>query len=185
METTETWKQVEGFDSFYEVSDMGNVRSLDRIIHHPVLGSFIRFGRKISKTLDSHGYHLCRLSVDKKRAIKIVHRLVAQAFIPNPENKKCVNHKNKIKTDNRVQNLEWVTYSENMFHAYKGCPPKRTLRGQNHLSRLTKEQRAEIFSSSKSNPLNDIAEKYGVTRRIIRNSIAWSKSQSRETLYEK
>lgn len=64
------------------------------------------------------GYYQVGLRKDGKRYFIGVHRLVAQAFIPNPENKSCINHINGIRTDNRVENLEWCTYSENMKHSY-------------------------------------------------------------------
>jgi hypothetical protein len=67
---------------------------------------------------DRYGYLLTQLFYKKQRKCVLVHRLVSKYFIPNPLNKKCVNHKNGIKTDNRVENLEWVSYSENMYHAY-------------------------------------------------------------------
>ena len=67
---------------------------------------------------DSDKYYLVGLIRDKKRFTKTIHRLVSQAFIPNPKNKPCVNHKNGIKTDNRVENLEWCSILENNQHAY-------------------------------------------------------------------
>lgn len=64
------------------------------------------------------GYFQIGLYKNNVRYFIGVHRLVAEAFIPNPNNKTCINHKNGIRTDNRVENLEWVTYSENMKHSY-------------------------------------------------------------------
>lgn len=79
--------------------------------------------------IDKDGYCIIMLSIDKKCKIKKVHRLVATAFIPNPENKKFVNHKKGIKSDNRVSELEWVTQSENEKHAHKIGLKKASLTG--------------------------------------------------------
>lgn len=104
----EIWKPVRGFE-MYEVSNFGEVRSLPRN------GTVLK-PRKMMGFIDSSGYHQVLLT--SYRIHKKIHRLVGEAFIPNPENKPCINHINKIKTDNRVTNLEWATYSENTQHAY-------------------------------------------------------------------
>lgn len=79
------------------------------------------------------GYELVNIIFNNKRKLFLVHRLIAIIILPNPQNKPCVNHKNGIKTDNRVENLEWVTYSENMKHAF--------LSG---LNVITKEQKENL-----------------------------------------
>lgn len=76
-----------------------------------------RSNKKLRSKIDK-GYERVTLSKNNKRKLFPVHRLVAIAFIPNPENKPCINHKNGVKTDNMVENLEWCTYSENTLHAY-------------------------------------------------------------------
>lgn len=112
----ETWEKIEGYE--YEVSSTGKVRSLDRITRHTYGGTAKRVSKILSpNTVD--GYHiviLCKNGINKSMR---VHRLVAQAFIPNPDNKPQVNHKNSIRTDNRVENLEWCTCQENIIHGYK------------------------------------------------------------------
>jgi hypothetical protein len=73
----------------------------------------------VNNSVNKSGYVIVNLVQDGKRKLNLLHRVIAQAFLPNPSNKKCVNHINGIKVDNRVENLEWVTYSENMVHAFK------------------------------------------------------------------
>ena len=112
MANIEIWEKIPGFNSFYQVSSLGNVRSL-----------------KGNKTLFLHpnGYLQVNLYKNDKTKSRLVHRLVASAFIPNNENKPQVNHINGDKTDNKISNLEWATAKENSQHAIKtGLKPKRT-----------------------------------------------------------
>lgn len=95
-------RNVKGFKGLYLVTDTGRVFS-------------IHYNRFLNPETTIQGYNRVNLRGRKYQ----VHRLVALAFIPNPENKPCVNHKNGITDDNRVENLEWVTYSENEYHSYR------------------------------------------------------------------
>jgi hypothetical protein len=113
----EIWRSVVGYEGHYIVSNIGNVVSLGRF----VLSEKI-FGRqlypKYLKFQKKQGYDRVTLSVLGKKRTFGIHQLVAMAFISNPDNKATVNHINGIKTDNRVENLEWATNSENMAHAW-------------------------------------------------------------------
>jgi hypothetical protein len=107
-ERKETWKDIQGYEGLYQVSDLGKVKST-------------KFGRvKILKLKkDKRGYYRARLWKDNVLKTYSTARLVATNFIPNPENKATVNHIDGIKTNNCVTNLEWNTSSENQLHAYK------------------------------------------------------------------
>lgn len=105
MEIKEEWKDIEGYEGLYQISNYGRVKSLNykRTGQEKIL--------KLSK--DKKGYFVINLSIKGKTKVFKVHRLVAKAFIPNPENKPNVDHINTIRTKNEVWNLRWVTQKEN------------------------------------------------------------------------
>ncbi len=107
----EIWRPVAGYDGFYEVSDGGSVRSLRRETRFGVKG-----GRCIAQCTNRYGYLVCRLSVNGIAKAITVHRLVATAFLPNSAGLPTVNHRDGIKTNNVVNNLEWATCSEQHIH---------------------------------------------------------------------
>jgi len=115
----EIWKAVKGYEGYYEVSNLGRVKSLDRFVCSNVNLSYANkkvIGGLLMSGCDKKGYKRVGFSVNGVRTTKKVHRLVAQTFIPNPQNKPQVNHINEIKDDNRVENLNWMTASENINH---------------------------------------------------------------------
>lgn len=115
----EIWKDVIGFEGYFQVSNFGRVRSVDRVIPHSHTGAATIKGRIKKQRVDKYGYPIVRLNKDGERWIPTVHRLVAEAFIPNPENKEQVNHIDEVKTNNCVKNLEWCTVQYN--NSYGTC----------------------------------------------------------------
>lgn len=145
----EVWKDIEMFNGNYQVSSIGNVRTMARKMNMPkggvrnIKSAILKLGH------NQRGYPMVYLSYNCKQYSLSVHRLVAKAFIPNIENKREVNHKNGIKTDNKVENLEWCTSSENSFHAYK-IGLKKGQKGndnyfKNHLFRGENSYRAKLI----------------------------------------
>lgn len=113
------WKDVEDYKGIYQVSSDGQVRSLDRV--ESSRGSTrTRRGRSLKQKINDGGYHCVHLrnKAGEKESWPPVHKLVAEAFIQNEENKPTVNHKNGNKLDNSVSNLEWATQKEQTLHAF-------------------------------------------------------------------
>ncbi len=107
----EVWKDIQGYD-IYEVSNLGNVRN--KITN-----------KQLYYSNSNNGYLRVGLFKNHKRTMYSIHRLVAETFIPNIENKPCINHKDCDKKNNKVDNLEWCTYKEN--NSYKNHNLKRKL----------------------------------------------------------
>lgn len=114
----EIWKDIEGFEGSYQISNLGNVKSLTRKVNKWDGERTIK-GQSTTQRINNSGYYRVSLCKFQKYKYLFTHRLVAIYFIPNPENKPCVNHKNGVKTDNSYSNLEWCTKSENSKHAVK------------------------------------------------------------------
>lgn len=142
----EIWKDIEGYPN-YQISNYGRVYSRNR-------GKMLSLGRH------AQGYLLVQLHKQGVGVHFYVHRLVARAFINNPLNKPEINHINSKKDDNSSDNLEWVTRQENTNHA-----------SANNLGayRLTKPDVIDIIRESKNSSLQELANKYGVTKSHISN----------------
>lgn len=148
------WKAVNNYEGLYEVSDCGMVRSIDRCVNHYSGGKSRKKGKMLrpGRSLD-HYY-----TVSLCRKTQKVHRLVAQAFVDNPFNKKVVNHKDGDKTNNHYTNLEWVTHKENIRHALRnGFIQKK--------STLNPQEVKAVYNSALE--CNRLAKIFGVSIRTI------------------
>ena len=114
----EIYKDIEGYKGRYQVSNLGNVKSLSREVVRSDGSKYFIKERVLKQSLARNGYLCITLDNKGKKSFR-VHRLVAKSFIVNPKKLPQVNHLNGIKTDNKALNLEWTTKSKNQIHAYK------------------------------------------------------------------
>lgn len=154
------WKFVKGYGQLYRVSDKGDIQ------HKDWLGNW----QNHFKVINKNGYAYTMLSKNKKKTTFKVARLVAQAWIPNPKNKRTVNHKNFNRLDDSVSNLEWMTHQENSRHAFKKEGRKMPNRfGENHWNhRLTwliinRTRKAFLKNYKRVGYQKELAAKIGVT----------------------
>jgi hypothetical protein len=162
----ERWKYIRGTRKYYAVSTFGRVRSLDRVVPcrrngtRTIKGRILKLGESV--------YLNCSLRVDGKTLPRDVHVLVARAFVPNPNNKPEVNHKDGNKWNNHWRNLEWVTKKENMEHASRnGLASGGSMPGSSHpCSKLTEEIVRKVLLDKKLSN-KSWASKLGVSGVLI------------------
>lgn len=121
----EIWKDIYGCDGFFQVSNLGNVRVLEHVHHCRRNRSFLIRGRTLPKVKMNTGYLGAHIRRNNRPKLVNIHRLVAQAFIPNPQNKPTVNHIDFDRKNNRVDNLEWCTHAENNSHSRNSGRPRK------------------------------------------------------------
>lgn len=148
----EFWKDVKDYEGIYLASNMGNVKRNNRVIKKQL----------------RNGYHKLTLCDNGSKNQKLVHRIIAETFIPNPGNKSEVNHINGIRTDNRVVNLEWATRKENAQHSYDSSlqiSQKGSIHGK---SKLTESDVLEIREKSLNGiKLNELSLFYNVAKSTL------------------
>jgi NUMOD4 motif-containing protein/HNH endonuclease len=159
----EMWRPAAGFEEYYEVSDHGRVRRIK-----PAKGALL--GRCLKPKPTYKGYLLVNLSIGAKMHKKSIARMVAKTFLPNPENKPEVNHKDGNKKNNRVRNLEWATTKENANHAVRAglrLGPRGILHGDCKLTEIQVLEIREKAKTRKHGFVSKTAREYGVSHQLI------------------
>lgn len=162
----EVWKDIINYEGLYQVSNLGRVKSLKRIItryNGYAYCEYVLPEKILTVFCDKRGYSMTFLYKNGKRKKCAVHRIVAEAFIPNPENKPQVNHIDGNKLNNCVDNLEWATNSENQKHAYKSGLQKPKFGGENSRARKVEcIETGEVFNS-----ITEATKKYKIQNANI------------------
>lgn len=126
----ELWKDIKGYENLYRISNFGRIISLDRILRKKDRwGNVINYklkGKEIKSSLNNKGYSIIRLYKNKKSKTFLLHRLVAEAFIPNPKGLLEINHKDENKDNNCVDNLEWCTRKQNNNYGIQSKDGRRS-----------------------------------------------------------
>lgn len=160
----EIWLSIIGFEELYEVSNLGRIKSLRRLdsINRIVIEKVLKLQKIVKGYI---GISLCKNGI---QCSKRVHRLVLESFVGScPSGMEC-NHKNGIKTDNRLENLEWVTASENSIHKYRTLHPGCRQGSKHSQTKLTEQNVLEIRRLCKENySTNFIVDKFNITKNII------------------
>jgi transposase len=159
MSDIEEWRPVAAFPDHYEVSSLGRVRSLPR---SPAWTTRVYGGRILRQTLAGIGYPSVAISVDNEKTRRLVHLLVLTSFVGPALGRVC-NHKDGVKTNNRLENLEWITQRENLRHSVEILGNK--LGRQRSISDAQVEQAIKLRSEGFQ--INEIAEMFGVQPHIV------------------
>lgn len=170
----EIWKDIAGWEGYYQISNLGKVKSLERKQRFVSIAGKECFYKKremMKKTVVNlgNGYRMVSFSRDSKAFTKYIHRLVAEAFIPNPDNLPWINHKDGDKLNNSIDNLEWCTPAHNIAHAISTGLQTQARGERASKSKLDSLQVLVIKSilASKEATMVDIAKYFNVTHQSI------------------
>lgn len=169
QDTKEIWKEISGYPS-HMVSNIGRIKSVDHKVPHPTLKEYTVKGKVRKPLLNHSGYF--RIQLAHRGEYMAVHRIVALAFIPNPNKLKEVNHINGVKSDNRVENLEWCSRSENHNHALR-TGLLRPPRGSKHWNSKLDEMQVKVIRACASEGITGykLARYFKVCDSMIYNII--------------
>lgn len=173
----EIWKDIPNYEGLYQASNLGKIKSLTRIVNRRGNTTRTVFEKILITMSDGKGYRLVNLNKLGVTKMYTIHRLILSTFVKNIENKPQVNHINGIKNDNRLVNLEWVTISENGFHAYKNGLQISAKGEKANGSKLKNEQILEIRKIGKTLPIKELANLYNIsisTISMIINNKIWT-----------
>lgn len=163
--TEEIWKDIPRYEGIYQASTFGRIRSIDRKIttngNCKIVHQRSRTGRILVQREQNGGYYIVSISVNGKRKVCTVHRLVAKTFLDNTNNFRDVNHKDGNKKNNNIDNLEWISHSDNIKHSYHQLNQKR------HFKSIKCIETGIIYSSCK-----EASEQTGINRGSINHAIS-------------
>ena len=180
----EQWKPIQEFNGEYEVSNLGRVRSMKRY--------YGMVGRIMPQTIQRKGYYAVTFHMNNKAYCRKVHRLVIEAFTPNPDSLPCINHIDGNKLNNHVSNLEWCTYQANMQHAVRTGlthphqwtdEERKQISERNKGQRVSDEQRVKLSAALKGRSRPDVSARQkgkAPSRKAIEASIATRKAKAEE-----
>ena len=171
----EIWKDIRGYENRYQVSNFGRVKSL---YYQYISGKYKQTLRvkpeyMMSQTTNVYGYKRIGLTKNGIQKNYSVHRLVAQEFISNPMNLPQVNHLNGIKSDNRVENLEWVTEKENVIHSFRVLGHKPSYGRRKINNNIIRKIKTDLLNGMSG---TDVSKKYKLSPgniSLIKNNKIW------------
>lgn len=176
----EVWGDIVGWEGYYQVSNLGRVKSLPRKYKLFGVRDHTSKERILKPSLNPDGYRIVSFNLDDRSEYYSVSRLVAKAFIPNPDNLPCVNHKNRIRHDNRVENLEWCTHKYNTDYAVEHggflTMPRGTDHYANRRTKLNDEKVRDIRENKENLTCKELGMKFGISSVNawrIKNNTYW------------